>query len=606
MRSPFAHHSPRRHSSGRRLLARSAAFIGITLALIIAGSLPSFANGWSGASGAGVGSAGGASYGATMCENINGQNVGVYDGRIIYQAPFPGCSGPRNGPGNRVVGWSQTGIFGVCTAGFEVFRFYGTMANPVETTTISTINLPTPGNDICAAAGGGVTAGGVVDPPVGYSVFSPNPADAGYSLSPYADQLLAGLGYNAFGQTYYVAPGGGFTSGPDVYQSGPSCTSYASKNTAKALQYIVNLITTVPRSLWSPADTRFYNKYMATYNTLSSEFGWAAALAMVDVGAYPDPPCASGYLLTSPSSTPLANQNVFGTCVVPVNMAVGGYVNAAHQVKPTYPAVPGGTYRVQPGVGLPVNYVTPTGVNLGPWLDAWWRNSVGNLVTNPPPGAPVLAQPYNTSLGSQWPGLQPARNPGLAGQTAKAAARCYTGIQAPPFSDTTCVANCTPPTLTLPVHVNTPAYLRVGGKLAPETFTATPGQATCSPKCLSSTVTNLSFTLTLQGTGGYDQCQTSSNLNCDYQIYSETNVGTGQPQSITSGFYNATSSTQAVRVAVNTGPAGGTVTWDKTMSTNGQLSTQKATQSVPITVDVQPPAASLPVLLGTQNPGSFG
>jgi hypothetical protein len=96
------------------------------------------------------GTGGGTETGGTGASGYTcGQAIGKTDGALyqmqdgvwirVYESPYPNCS---TDPG----GWLKTGLAQVCQDGFDVYRFYGTVKDPVEAMTNSSVVM----SDWCA------------------------------------------------------------------------------------------------------------------------------------------------------------------------------------------------------------------------------------------------------------------------------------------------------------------------------------------------------------------------------------------------------------------------------------------------------------------------
>jgi hypothetical protein len=132
--------TPAARTRSRR--ARFAALAATLSIALLAG--PAFADGGGSWNDGGPGNAGantGSPTGVPPGEFACGQNIGKQAGALYskvngawtkwYDAGYPNCSGS---------GTSDTGNLQICSAGFDVYRFYGTVRNPVQAMTRSKVN----------------------------------------------------------------------------------------------------------------------------------------------------------------------------------------------------------------------------------------------------------------------------------------------------------------------------------------------------------------------------------------------------------------------------------------------------------------------------------
>lgn len=221
-----------------------------------------------------------------------------------------------------------------CQTHWEVWRFYGTTANPLAAWTVSRVYL----GEWCQP-----------EPPL--TVYTPHPDDAGYAAPPSLNNpFVTAMGTNRYGETFYAThpsgkhPQGAFTSAPPFRSSG-SCTSLV--RTGSSNPYAES-------TEW--ADIRRYEMFLrfATAPELRVEVNAKSMANLKMDGTWEDGiPCSSGAEFVPTAAALAANPGikpVFGTCWIPVNRELYQFtgpngvavwnVNAAsiHRYAPSNPA----------------------------------------------------------------------------------------------------------------------------------------------------------------------------------------------------------------------------------------------------------------------------
>jgi hypothetical protein len=593
-----------------------------------------FGTGNSGGGGGGVGT----TPGLVLC--ING--AGYNEGALIFSAPFPGCIG--NTSSANANHWSGGNKYIDCQIGTEVWRFYGTHSDPTEyvTTSVGFFQPPaanqqslpqvstycdrvantTPTNSSPWMVPG--TPG--ISPNQNFLVETPNPEDASPQPAPGTDPYLNPTPIGST-NTFYTNNGwpasfvdnGYNSSSPETNWHSLTQSSYLlrAEGSVASCASLVPSVDPLYEAYYSTtpsisAEARqfvqaYFNAYSSPqfYGNTPSGLQEAAAAANVYINSagqitgYKAPgqgiPCAStlnmGNVLIAginPTSTPAP---VFGFCAMPLNAwSVDFYQYGGTSANEWDLALLGGRSTGYNGTVQYPSQAQYNGNNGGnTQITQLWRSYINQQVASNPVSLPsygIVGQPLPNLVN----GVIPPPNPINAANTASNDAQCET------LSNTINLTQAAP---TIQINISSPTYLRVGGALNPEHFSAT---ASCVANC--SGTENLDYNMYLQNNNGY----ATSNYS-----YTTTTGTDSSPATLTAGFYNATANSQGVTPRITGSPG----TYSEKVEICVQANALNECQvTIPETITNQPIPASnvtytyngstvqpnIPVYTGTSSP----
>jgi hypothetical protein len=525
--------------------------------------------------GTGGGGAGGVSHGNTMCgADANGNSAGFLNGKQIYLTPYAGCIGtgyghPASPPWGVVDGW------GVCLASYVVWDFYGNESGPADGVYISVDYLP----QVCKGASANGVDSTANAPWQQIDAFSPNPLDNGSTTifsgrngqPGKVDPFIGGGGSDNGAGQYYVTTNSGdghTTTSSPFWHLGETCNQAINQNPDPLATLLA-----------SPNGSTTASAIWTTETGWANQYGWAVANALSDTvsptgptnltyqsnnflnpnNPYPD--CTSGFTMQSPATVAPPDRNFYGACVMSVSEFATVYKNYQNNTyQPVYPVIGGDRWDIAPGQGAGSDtnltsteshamrswiYSSSPPINVGLAYPSAFYNSPMNKAQAE---NMLVANPWQPSVGGNGQG-----NP-----QAALYSNCFRGGTIPNYSN---LINPPPQNPQLTITATAPNPLIVGGKLNPETFSATSGTFTCAtaagscsqgPGSTPPKLVSLSYTLTPTGTSSYNQCIGNNTANCQYEVISTTrNPATGLIESstkTTAGFFTATSPTQKVNL----------------------------------------------------------
>lgn len=480
---------------------RDVLLVAVLVAVTALSVSPAYGVGWGDEIRAGTGGgAAGGTRGVTYCgPNGEGWIVTGSGARVkVYDAPFFKCD-----PARSHSGWT-TGTTTQFVTRWEVWRFYGTEADPAAGYTVSDIFLPSwtySGTNTVEAV-----------------IYSPHPNDAGAMIGRYPWQASSGT--NAHGETFYrtsssrVYPSGALTTGPPFRNSGISCTGLRSLSDTEIGTYVDA----------SP-------EAKSELETLAA--GWAvrfgadvaaqmANLSSVDPFVFGDGiPCTSGVEF---AGTRDGVRPVYGACWIPVERRAIEYSDGRN-LWWEFPTRGGHRYDDDK---FSYRYSSAP-----KWYHDSWRDAIYNEVLSRPGNDlyEVPGDPYKSDTDVS------SRSSDRAAAAAAAAnyARCEDGptfllggLNTPP--DDTPPPGSQPPGSSTPpggasagtppsgvpyliVTVDAPEYFTATGDDDPQTVTVTPSTLRCvgctpAPSCPDAPeprLSSLDLEMSIAGSGGYTQ-----------------------------------------------------------------------------------------------------
>lgn len=477
------------------------------------------------------------------------------NGVKIYDAPYRKCVDVETG-------WA-TSLYALCPIGWEVWRFYGTVSDPVKAWSVSRINFA----DWC-------------EPNAPVLAIAPNPMDAGRSgFSPW----VSSQGTNRRGQKYYVAAGR-YTTVEPFRRSGDPVSLLSDQGMIAE---------------WVAQSEASQAELSNAARSLAAGYGWPLALQMTNLSSVSPFRFGDGVALSS--GVEFAGQDpqvVYGVCMIPVERRAQRFENSSKSWW-EYPTAGGARYDVDK---FPYRYSSDP----KPYHAAW-RNAIYDEVMSRP-GTPLYDVP-----GAPYPGNSPffaSRDPGPRSQAAAAArdfSRCEDGVSFyldglnPPPGDTPTTDTPPPgtpgspeaplrPNAYVTVEVDSPDYFFTAGTSATQRVSAEVGEFVCRgcrvPGAPQPRITSLEYTLSVAPSGGYD----------DLRVVSQRT--SGQAQFVDLQFFAPTNPSQKMQVRV-LGARARYVYYPVAEPVYEQ-------RTYTVRIDVEPVRVTVNVRVGTSYPPSYG